>query len=372
VGTGSLAGDRPTALLHLDYETASACDLKAEGLARYAEDMSTTWLCLAFAFDDEPPELVTPADWIFSPGFDRVLHHVKAGGTVYAHNAPFELAIWNKVCVPTLDWPWLNPDQVRCTMAMAYAMALPGALENAAPALGIEQRKDAVGKRVMMQLCKPRDDGRLWRPEDDPAKFEILYAYCKQDVVVERALHHRMLELSDAEQKLWQLDYKINQRGIAVDLVGVDKAIGLIESEKARLNGEMLKATNGAVGSCTEVQLLVKWIRLQGVEMKGLAKADVIDALVSESLDAVPANVRRVLEIRQEAAKSSTAKIAAMRDRANADGRIRGIHQYHGANTGAGLAAACRRRTCRGRAAAWGRATSRTPSPTWATPPTST
>lgn len=321
------------ASLHLDFESASACDLKAEGLARYAEDMSTTWHCLAWAFDDEPADIVTPDDCCHHPRFDRVLDHVAAGGLVYAHNAAFELAIWNKVCVPTLDWPRLRPEQVRCTMAMAYAMALPGALENAAPALGIEQRKDAAGKRVMMQLCKPRDDGRLWRPEDDPAKFQILYAYCKQDVVVERALHQRMLELSPYEQKLWTLDYEINQRGVAVDLTGVDAAIKLVESEKYRLNGEMLKATGGVVGSCTEVQLLVKWIRLQGVELKGLAKADVLDAL-AENAETVPANVRRVLEIRQEAAKSSTAKISAMKERANADGRVRGIHQYHGANTG--------------------------------------
>lgn len=320
-------------VLHIDFETASPCDLKAEGLARYAEEIATIWHCLAFAFDDEPPELVTPADWLFSPAFERVLDHVAAGGLVYAHNAPFELAIWNLICVPSLDWPRLDPSNVRCTMAMAYAMALPGALENAAPALGIEQRKDAAGKRVMLLLCKPREDGRLWQPADDPAKFQILYDYCKQDVVVERALHARMLELAPNEQRLWVLDHQINQRGVAVDLAGVDAAIKLVESEKARLNAEMLKATGGVVGSCTEVQLLVKWIRLQGVEMKGLAKADVIDAL-ADNLEAVPAHVRRVLELRQEAAKSSTAKIAAMRERANADGRIRGIHQFHGANTG--------------------------------------
>ncbi len=320
-------------ILHCDFETASNCDLKAEGLARYAEDMSTTWHCLAWAFDDEEPQLVTPAQWCVDPAFQRVLDHVQGGGLVYAHNAAFELAIWNKVCVPTLDWPRLAPEQVRCTMAMAYAMALPGTLENAAPALGIEQRKDAAGKRAMMQLCKPRDDGRLWQPSDDPAKFKILYDYCKQDVVVERALHDRMLEISPYEQRIWTLDQEINNRGVAVDLAGVDKAIALVESEKARLNAEMLKATTGAVGSCTEVQLLVKWIRLQGVEMKGLAKADVIDAL-ADKIDTVPANVRRVLEIRQEAAKSSTAKISAMKERANADGRVRGIHQYHGANTG--------------------------------------
>ena len=37
--------------------------------------------------------------------------------------------------------------------------------------------------------------------------------------------------------------------------------------------------TGGVVGSCNEVQMLGKWIKSQGVEMDGLAKADVIEAL---------------------------------------------------------------------------------------------
>jgi DNA polymerase len=43
---------------------------------------------------------------------------------------------------------------------------------------------------------------------------------------------------------------------------------------------------------------------------------------------------RTALKLRQEAAKSSTAKLTAMRDRAGDDGRMRGLFQYHGAATG--------------------------------------
>jgi DNA polymerase len=259
-----------------------------------------------------------------------VLEHVRAGGLVYAHNSVFELAIWNRVMVPSYEWPHLFVQQARCTMAMAYSMGLPGALENAAPALGIEQRKDAAGKRVMLQLAKPKADGTFWKYEDDPVKFQQLYAYCIQDVEVERALHHRMMELSDYEQKVWQLDFKINSKGIRVDLPAIDKAIALVEVEKKRLNAEMLRTTGGVVGACTEVQLLVKWIRSQGVEIKGLAKADVLDALEGD----LPPAVEAALHLRREAAKSSTAKLVAMKERASADGRVRGCFQYHGAATG--------------------------------------
>jgi len=358
-------------ILHIDFETYSACELKDRGLHNYATDPTTGVHCMAFAFDDEAISCVD-ADEMNVGTLWRIDEHVKAGGLVYAHNAAFELAIWNGVCVPRYGWPELKPEQVRCTMAMAYAMSLPGALANAAPALGIEQRKDQAGARVMMQLAKPKsfEDGWtgeqcpacggygeryskeydhdascpdcggtgdrygkkaiFWTPADDPAKFEELYAYCRQDVEVERALHHRLMELSDYEQKIWRLDYKINQRGIQVDLESIDKAIALVEAEKKRLNAEMLRVTGGVVGSCTEVQLLVKWIRTQGVEIKGLAKADVLDALSGE----LPPAVEAALRLRKEAAKSSTAKLIAMKERASADGRVRGIHQYHGAATG--------------------------------------
>ena len=149
------------------------------------------------------------------------------------------------------------------------------------------------------------------------------------------------MELSPSECGLWELDYKINNRGVLCDLASIEKAIAIVEAEQKRLNNEMLKATGGVVSSCTEVQLLGKWIKSQGVEMDGLAKADVLDALAEgedENGIPVPADlppaVRRALELRQEAAKSSTAKLVAMREKASADGRIRNLHQFHAASTG--------------------------------------
>src|SRR3546814_5676559 len=50
--------------------------------------------------------------------------------------------------------------------------------------------------------------------------------------------------------------------------------------------------------------------------------------------DDLPEPARRALELRQWAAKTSTAKIEAMLSRRSADGRMRGALQYHGAGTG--------------------------------------
>jgi DNA polymerase len=334
----------PTPVLHIDFETRSACDLKAAGLDNYAKHPTTDVWCMAWALGEHKTSLLVAYD--FSKQNHPWTQHVKKGGLVYAHNAAFELAIWNNVMVPRYGWPPLKPEQVRCTMAMAYAMALPGALEKAAPAVGLDMAKDMAGHRVMMQLAKPKDyevitagsvgvsdvgeDVMIPIWHDDPAKLEKLYAYCKQDVEVERALCHRLLALPPAEQSLWLLDYRINNRGVCVDTGAVRSAIAVVESEQARLHTCMREVTGNAVATCTATGQLGDWIRAQGVSIDGVAKADVLDALAGD----LPPVVRKALKLRQEAAKSSTAKLKAMLNAASSDGRLRNMFAYHGAATG--------------------------------------
>jgi len=320
------------AVLHIDDETRSAADLKLVGLDNYARDPSTDIWCKAFAFDSDVTQLWTPDGATDSNAVKAAREHIRRGGKVCAHNAAFERAISEHV-TPAYGWPALQISQLVCTMAMAYAMGLPGSLDGAAAALGIEQRKDAKGSRVMMQLAKPRkvsDDGTpVWW--DDETKLQTLYDYCKQDVEVERALHKRMVELSADEQSLWHLDQTINARGIQIDRQAIDAAIDLVTAEKIRLDEAMRKATGNVVAGCTDVRQLTAWLRFNGVQLTGVAKADVVDML---SANDVPENCKEALRLRQEAAKSSTAKLVAMRERAGPDGRMRGLFQYHGAATG--------------------------------------
>jgi hypothetical protein len=46
--------------LWLDFETRSFCDLKDCGLDRYAHDITTEVLMLAWAFDDDPVQVWEP------------------------------------------------------------------------------------------------------------------------------------------------------------------------------------------------------------------------------------------------------------------------------------------------------------------------
>lgn len=319
-------------VLFIDFETRSACDLKKAGSHLYAAHPSTEVLCLGYAFGGEPPR-------IYVPGSDShphdVIEHVAALRPVVGHNiGGFEIPVWNEVLAKRRGWPKLYADQCRDTMAQAYACGLPGSLEGAAAALGIEKQKDMAGHRIMLQLSQPRAidevSGKItWR--EDAQKFQTLINYCLQDVEVEREVWRRLPRLSAEEQKLWELDQRINSRGVYIDGLRARKAAKLIDFEKTRLDKEMRRVTGNAVATCTAVGQLTDWLRFRGVETEGVAKSDVLSLLDRQEL---PEDCRAALELRQEAAKSSTAKINAMLGSSAQDGRVRGTLQYHGATTG--------------------------------------
>lgn len=315
-----------TKVAHGDFETRSTVDLKATGLYTYARHPETDALCFSWCIDEGPVSVWTPGE----PFPVALSQHIETDGVFVGHNVGFEFDIWNEICGPRYGWPSLRLAQCECTAAMAYSMGMPGALEDAAPAAGIDMRKDAAGKRLMLQMCKPRSVAPLtwW---EEPEKIERLKEYCKQDTEVERALHKRLVQLSKRERDIWLLDHKINARGIHVDRNAITSAQVVVAQEQDRLNAELRKLTDNFVGFATETQRLKDWIAYRGIALPGIAKADVLEALDDADL---PADVRRVLEIRKESGRSSTAKLGSMLSAAGADDRVRGILQYHGAATG--------------------------------------
>ena len=285
---------------------------------------------MAWSLGEHDPHLWHPS----YPASVQVREHVVTGGQVYAHNAPFELEIWNNIMVPRYGWPELKPEQTFCTMAMAYAMGLPGALEDAALALGLQILKDTEGRSLMLRMARPRQviNGKaIWW--DDAEKLARLYAYCQQDVRVERELHKRLIPLSDHERKVWLLDYHINQRGAQIDVPSAKAAVDLALKMKVSYDDQMAQATKGEATTCTALGPIKAWLAARGLPeaLEGLDKAAVAAAL--DRTDLSP-EVKNVLTLRQEAGKASTAKFDAMVKRSGADGRLRQTLQYHGAATG--------------------------------------
>ncbi len=324
----------------IDYETKSLLDLCSVGLYVYAQHHSTDVLCMAYSFDGAPAKLWTPAE----PFPQEMLDYVSTGGVIRAFNSQFERVITQYVMcrygVPEIPIP-----QWRCTMTRVLAMSLPGSLEESSKALGIAVGKDVEGRKVMLKTCKPRkvhcackgvDAACEWcggRPEvtwwDEPELLAKLYAYCIQDVAVEQEVEKRTLGLRPEELQLWFLDQKINSTGVYIDKRLCDASLKVVEDTMKALNKE-LKSIAGC--ETAEISQLAKWVGSQlNRPVPSLNKEAILTML--SSLD-LPDNVKRALELRQEAGKTSTAKVSKMLEMRGLGGRMRGNLQFHGAGTG--------------------------------------
>ena len=114
----------------VDFEVASAIDLKAAGTLRYAADTSTRAIVLAYAIGDAPA-LAWHADgaildWDYAPNDLRAVF--ARGATFGAWNAGFDAATWNYA---TLGFPFLAPERVIDPMIQAGVSNLPTDLESA-------------------------------------------------------------------------------------------------------------------------------------------------------------------------------------------------------------------------------------------------
>jgi DNA polymerase len=315
-----------THTLHLDFETRSAVELKTAGVYRYAEDPTTDVQCAAFAIDDSDVFLWRRTD---TPPI-AIGEFVRRGWPIVAHNANFESVIWQHILTPRYGWPTPKPEQWRCTMSMALAMALPASLENCAAALSLTIPKDMVGRGLMLRMARPRSlEPLTWW--EDSEKLERLHEYCRTDVEVERLLFEKLMPLSEAEQALWRLDQVINGRGVQVDVPLCDNAKRIVKAATVKADARMKVVTAGEVQKCTEVGRLAKWFRGNGGDAQSLAKDKLIEILARDDL---APNVREALELRAATAKTSVAKIDALLAGMSLDGRARGLLQFHAASTG--------------------------------------
>lgn len=309
--------------LSLDFETRSTLDLRKTGVHKYAQHHHTGIWCLAWAFDDGPINIWTPGQEVPAD----IALFIQLNGKVRAWNAAFERTIWNNILVPRYGFPPLVSEQVYCTAAQAAAMALPRSLDQAASALGTPVQKDKEGAALMLRMARPRRmDGHTPIWWDVPDRVERLIAYCKTDVEVERMIAAKLRPLGETERKVYLLDQEMNDRGVMLDRKLVHACLDVVAEATAAANAKLDQLTEGRVSKVTNTGRLREEL---GVET--LSKAAVKELLENGEMGDTE---REILTIRQEAGKSSTAKLNAMLDACCDDGRIRGLLLYHGASTG--------------------------------------
>lgn len=325
------AKHKPGYWTHIPNAPQSRKGLTVVGAAQYATHPSTEVLSFVYNLKDGRgsrwwrPDMPNPVE---------LFDHLARGGLLEAHNSAFEHWIWNYCCTRRYGWPWLNPLQLRCTMAKSRAFGLPGKLENAGRVLNLSQQKDAEGKRLLDKFSVPRDptaaDPRTRiRPQEDPQDGPKLYAYNGQDIVAESALSLRCPDLSPVEQAFWEADQRINHRGVAIDTKALEDCIAVIELTLTSYNEELKQLTGGIAS--TETQQLIGWLHSQGVHTDSLKEEAVESLLEDEHIQGVP---RRVLEIRAATASASVKKVYAIRNQLSPWCRLHDLFNFYGARTG--------------------------------------
>jgi DNA polymerase len=254
-----------------------------------------------------------------------LLRHIDGGGLVEAHNAGFERAIWEYVCVPKYGWPRVPPKQWRCSAAKSRAYGLPGGLAAVGVVLELPVQKDKIGTSLIKKLCVP--PGGRGTPED----YNALEKYCDDDVRAEQAVSASVPDLIGEELSYWQADQEINARGVFLDRRAVENSIAVIEQVFSQAEEELRRLTGGRVTGPSKIKDMRAWLLERRCDVGALDEETIADTLKNPLL---PPDVRRVLEIRRDASSAAVKKLYAMRVKTSPDGRARNLFTYHGARTG--------------------------------------
>ena len=319
-------------VMGVDIETYSSVDLLKSGVYRYVEAPDFDILLIGYKFDDEDEvrQIDTTADpretWnefldaLFDPDIIKT-----------AFNANFErtcLAKWTGSAMP--------PDEWRCTMIKALTLGLPGSLASVGMALGLpeDKLKDPQGKALIQYFSKPckptRSNGQRCRnyPAHDPEKWALYRSYNRQDVVTEQEILKRLsiYKTTEDEQKLWSLDQDMNDHGVKLDRKLIRNIVDYDTHHREELQDEARQITG--LSNPNSPAQLKDWLETEGIHQTSLSK-DTITTLLKGD---IPAEVRRVLEIRQALGKTSVSKYSTMLEAICDDDRLRGILQFYGAN----------------------------------------
>lgn len=319
------------AILWLDFETRSRCDLKAHGVYNYAQDLSTEVLCMSYAFDDEEVRTWLP-DQPFPPA---VKNH---RGQIRAHNAAFErLIFWYVLQVN------FRLDQFYCTAAQARANCAPGSLEDVGRFAGASMKKDHRGSQLIRLLSIPQADGTF---REDADLMAEMVRYCEQDVRAMRAISQAQRELSADELRDYHVNERINDRGVLLDKPLALAAVRYAEKEAIEIQDIVSEVTKGAVTSVRSPKMR-EWvlsrvgpeaIKIATVHKDGEAKLSIdknvranLLAFAEENPDEVPSEVAEVIQCADDLWASSVAKFsraAALAD--EEDSRVRGAFVFSG------------------------------------------
>jgi len=277
---------------------------------------------LAWSIGDGPADL-----WRIAEGdpMPEALKNALDTCLLSAYNAQFERLIFRHVL--GVDLP---PSRWQCTQVWAYSLAFSGRLKDITQRFNVEVHKDAEGDRLIHRFSKPQPacrKVRRWTHENDPEGWAKFQEYCKQDVVVEKALRAKLAPypMPDHQWREYAIDQQINDLGVPIDTQLVNAALELFSREKKGLLAQMQHLTG--LSNPNSGPQLSQWLGEQGVFTESLDK-ETVERLLSEIEDPL---VNEVLRLKQKVSKTSVTKWKAFSEATCSDGRARGMFQFCGA-----------------------------------------
>lgn len=320
--------------LSIDLETFSSVPIGKAGAWKYIQSPDFEILLFAYSLDDGPVKVVdiacgeTLPDWIV----DALTNpdYLKR-----AYNAPFEFGCLDRV------YGGMIPSQWRCTMFHGLYCGYTAGLDATGRALGLPEDKQKLntGKALIRYFCVPckpsKSNGGRTRnyPRHDIDKWRLFKEYNAQDVVTEMEIERRLslTPVPDWVQHQWEVDLRINQRGVAVDQELVQGALYMGVVTRDALMEEATRITE--LRNPNSGKQLLDWLNkaMETEDDSGLP--NLRKDTVSKALEDMPeGDVKRVLEIKQGLSKTSTKKYDAIEMCVCDDNRVRGLLQFYGAN----------------------------------------
>jgi DNA polymerase len=326
-------------ILHIDYETRSKVPLNGKesvGLWNYARHESTEPLMLAYAFGDEEPKL-----WVCHEGLMPV--ELREGlenpnQPLSAFNSAFERYITKfKVGIDTAVSRYEDPQ------IGARYLSMPGDLDTVSDILSLPEHlaKDKHGDALIKLFCEPQVQKKTkTRPEriywadwtTSPVEWEQFKEYCKRDIVAERECARRMrllgaLPLPPFEQRLWEFDQRVNDKGIPTAVKFTQAALKLATKAKQEAK-ERQNAITGLENANSTTQLL-PWVQERGYPFSTLNK-NTVESVLNDPEVELTDDCRKVLTARKEAGSTSYTKLSAIMRRVSEDGMLRGMFVFMG------------------------------------------
>jgi DNA polymerase len=311
--------------VYLDTETYSEIPI-TRGTHAYAEGVKI--IMWQYAIEDGPviveeelsPELESI---LHAPDVELVIHNSHFDRTVIRHATGIDIPV----------------SRIFDTMVCAMAHSFPGSLDTLCEILGVakDKAKDKQGKKLISLFCKPSKatkttPSRMNTKADYPEQWNDFLEYGRLDVEAMREIKKLLptWNYRGEERELWELDQKINDRGVFVDLDLAHAALRAAGRAKTDYEIETIELTQGEVTSINRRDRLLEFIASTYDVVLPDLKSSTVAKLISDA-NLAP-EILNLLAIRIDASKTSPSKYKRVSEGISSDGRLRGLLQFCGAS----------------------------------------